>query len=241
MTTFAPLELTGRRVDEKAVALYFDAAGPIQVDADHPFTKRTGRRYQAGSLVRLGVLFTPGAAVSAASFSVAMGSVKGTLAYDQGAWSVTSPDAEGDTVTVAEDILREGVEYAVSLTVDVANGLYRDVVVEGAKVAPQVIDLIAGPQLPDEQFIVDILTGGQVDVAMPEWVKDKIRDFDAEQLLAIAREQGGRFEVSRTPEPEVERVPRPAPLGEVDGDPVFTFTVEANGPMTVARAWAVEA
>lgn len=239
MTLYAPIALSGRRIDEKAVALYFEA-GPIQVDADHPFSKRVGRRH-ASHLVRFSALFTPGPAVTAARFSVGLGALQGALVYEDGAWSVTSPDAEGDSVPVAEGELLPGVEYACSLTIDTAAGTYREVVAEGGKVAPQVVDLIPGPQLPDERFIVDVLTGGQVDTGMPDWVKEKIRGFDAEQLLAIAREQGGRFEVSRTPDPEVERVLRAAPLAVVDGDPVFTFTVEASGPVTVERAWAVEA
>lgn len=239
MTLFASKLLSGRRPDQLPAVLHFDAVGPIEVDAERVFTKRTGRRH-ASHLVRLSALFTPGPDVSAASFSVSLGSVRGSLVYDEGAWSVTSPDAEGDAVPVAESQLLEGVEYAVSLTVDVADGLYRDVVVDGQRVSPQVVDLIDGPDPVEESYTVDVLTGGQVDPRMPEWAKEAIRTYDAEALLEIARQRGGRFDVTRMPARDVERVPRTAPLAVAEGDPVFTFSVEASGPLTVQRAWGVE-
>lgn len=241
MTTFAPAELSGRRPDQPPVALFCDVQGPVKVDVEQPFVRRVGRRYQSGAAARLGVLFTAAEPVSAASFSIAFGSLEGRLVFDAGLWSVISPDAEGELVPIAEGDVLPGVEYAVSIAVDVGSGLHRDVIVEGRRVAPQVVDLIPGPQLPDESFIVDVLTGGNVETGMPEWVKQEIRQFDAEALLAIAREQGGRFEVTRTPEPVVESIPRPAPMAAVEGDAVFTFTVRSDGPLTVNRAWAVEA
>lgn len=240
MTVFASGELSGRRIDQPPAALFFESRNPADVDADHPFVKRTGRRSQAGGLVRFAALVTPTGAVQAASLSVAFGSLLGRLVYDDGLWSVASPDAEGDAVPVAESGLLEGVEYAVSLTISVGDGLYRDVVVDGRKVAPQVVDTHEGPAKPPEEFVVDILSDGST-VPLPEWAAEQVRSYSATELLQLAREHGGRIVVSHQPAPDVEQVPRPAPLLEVEGEPVFTFAVEASGPLTVERAWAVEA
>lgn len=241
MTTFADQSLTGRRADQPPVALYFDAAGPVQVDDDTPFAWRAGARYQSGAVLRFGALFIPSAPVRAAAFAIGFGPFEGRLLYDSGAWMVVSPDAEGDVVPVAESRLLAGVEYAVSIAVDIGTGLYRDVIVEGRRITPQVVDVIEGPEKAEEVYTVDVLTGGQTPRDMPEWAKEAVRSYDAEQLLEIARQRGGRFDVSRIPPRDVESVPRPAPLAAVDGDPVFTFTVEADGPVTIQRAWAVEA
>lgn len=239
--TFAPAELSGRRPDQPPAALFLDVSGSVEVDAEQPFVRRVGRRYQSGAAIRLGVLFTAAEPVSAASFSIAFGNLEARLVFDAGLWSVVSPDAEGELVPIAEGDLLAGVEYAISLTVDVGSGLYRDVVVDGAKVAPQVVDLVPGPQPPDEAYVVDLATGGP-EVELPEWVQAELAQLGAEELFLIARERGGRVELTRTPEPEVERVPRPAPLADVeDGALVFTFSVEAASPLSVQRAWAVEA
>lgn len=237
---FADRSISLRRPDEKPEVLYLSRSN-VAVDPETPFVAKVGRRL-APSLVRLSVLLTPAEDVAAASFAIRFGSIEGRLVHEGGLWHVASDDAENRQVPVAGSPLLGGISYALSLCIDFANGIYRDVIVEGQRIEPKVVDVVPGPAPVEESYTVDVLTGGEVDPNMPDWVKAEIAALDASALLELARQHGGRFQVSHMPEQTYEELPRTAPLAQVeDGPAVFTFSVEASSPVLVERVFATEA
>ncbi len=241
MTIFAPQELSGRRPDQLPPALYFDRFN-VAVDAGSPFIQKVGRRLQPGGLVRLTAVLIPSADLAPVTLSLGFGTSVGILAVDEaGLWTVASDDA--DPIPVAGDRpLLGGVSHAVSICVDVVEGLHHDVIVEGLRVKPQVTDEVQGETPDPIELVVDILSDGTT-VPLPDWARAQIANYDANALLAIARKTGGRIVLEHQPPAPVELVARPAPLLTLDGDhpPVFTFSLSAGAPVTVERIFAVQA